>query len=241
MQMETAFAVPFMKRDNETFYNYCLSFSPAAPFFGVPWRFAAGLKIVPDAPKAGVEAAQAVIDDAVLVTEKVAETLEAAVKVMAAGIAAEAANIEAPADDVPVEAAPVEAAPVEAAPVEAVMAEAAPVEAVMAEAAPVQVALVETTEAVEDVQTDLLDAASAASAAPEGLLTEAPTVIDDLKLIKGVGPKLEAELNGIGIYTFAQIATMTEAQIVWLDEQISSVRGRPMRDDWAGQAKALAG
>ena len=224
MQMETAFAVPFMKRDNETFYNYCLSFSPAAPFFGVPWRFAAGLKIVPDAPKAGVEAAQAVIDDAVLVTEKVAETLEAAVKVMAAGIAAEAANIEAPADDVPVEAAPVEA--------------------VMAEAAPVQVALVETTEAVEDVQTDLLDAASAASAAsaaPEGLLTEAPTVIDDLKLIKGVGPKLEAELNGIGIYTFAQIATMTEAQIVWLDEQISSVRGRPMRDDWAGQAKALAG
>lgn len=224
MQMETAFAVPFMKRDNETFYNYCLSFSPAAPFFGVPWRFAAGLKIVPDAPKAGVEAAQAVIDDAVLVTEKVAETLEAAVKVMAAGIAAEVANIEAPADDVPVEAAPVEA--------------------VMAEAAPVQVALVETTEAVEDVQTDLLDAASAASAAsaaPEGLLTEAPTVIDDLKLIKGVGPKLEAELNGIGIYTFAQIATMTEAQIVWLDEQISSVRGRPMRDDWAGQAKALAG
>lgn len=218
MQMETAFAVPFMKRDNETFYNYCLSFSPAAPFFGVPWRFAAGLKIVPDAPKAGVEAAQAVIDDAVLVTEKVAETLEAAVKVMAAGIAAEAANIEAPADDVPVEAAPVEA--------------------VMAEAAPVQVALVETAEAVEDVQTDLLDAASAA---PEGLLTEAPTMIDDLKLIKGVGPKLEAELNGIGIYTFAQIATMTEAQIVWLDEQISSVRGRPMRDDWAGQAKALAG
>lgn len=210
MQMETAFAVPFLKRDDETFYNYCLSFSPAAPFFGVPWRFAAGFKIAPSAKtEAPADVAQTMIDDAVEVTEKVAETLEAAVEAMAESIAPKAQIVDAPADDAPVDA-----------PVETVEA----VEAV--------------EEAAEEVQTDLL---GAASAAPEGLMAEAPAVIDDLKLIKGVGPKLEAELNGIGIYTFAQIAAMTEPQMIWLDEQISSVRGRPLRDDWAGQAKALNG
>lgn len=200
MQMETAFAVPFLKRDDETLYDYCLSFSPAAPFFGVPWRFAAGIKVAAGkTPAAPAEVAQAMIDEAVEVTEKVAETLEAAVEAMAESITAKATLVAAPADDAPVD---VPAAP------------------------------------VEKAQTDLL---GAASAAPEGLLAKAPAVIDDLKLIKGVGPKLEAELNGLGIYTFAQIAAMTETHLIWLDDQISSVRGRPMRDDWAGQAKALAG
>ena len=77
--------------------------------------------------------------------------------------------------------------------------------------------------------------------APETLTAPRGGKADDLKMIKGVGPKLEAELNALGIYTFAQIAAMTESDLIWLDEQISSVRGRPMRDDWVGQAKALAG
>lgn len=212
MQMETAFAVPFQKRDDETFYNYCLSFSPAAPFFGVPWRFAPKVKVTADAPEAEVKDVAPAI-----------ETLEAAVEVMAAGIAATAKLVAAPADDAPVDVPPVDV-PAEA-PVEAAVEVEAVVETVAEDVA-------------EDTQTDLL---GAASAAPSGLFAEAPAVIDDLKLIKGVGPKLEAELNGIGIYTFAQIAAMTEPQLIWLDEQISSVRGRPMRDDWAGQSKALAG
>jgi predicted flap endonuclease-1-like 5' DNA nuclease len=211
MQMETAFAVPFQKRDDETFYNYCLSFSPAAPFFGVPWRFASLVSVTTDVAETPVTEAVAPSIEAAV------ETLEAAVEVMAAGISARAKLVAEPAADAPAIEAPVEL----------------PAEA------PVEAAVETVAEAVvEDVQADLL---GAASAAPAGLFAEAPAVIDDLKLIKGVGPKLEVELNGLGIYTFAQIAAMTEPQLIWLDEQISSVRGRPMRDDWAGQSKALAG
>jgi len=201
MQMESAFAVPFLKRDDESLYNYCLSFSPAAPFFGVQWRFAPSFKFAPGVTEEPVEAQAPAV-------EKIVETLEAAVDAMAAGITAKAVIVAAPADSAPVDV-PVETPVIEA-----------------AVAAPVE------------TQADLL---GSASAAPSGLLSKAPKIIDDLKLIKGVGPKLEAELNGLGIYTFAQIAALTENQLVWLDEQISSVRGRPMRDDWAGQAKALAG
>ena len=34
---------------------------------------------------------------------------------------------------------------------------------------------------------------------------------DDLKLISGVGPKLEGVLNGLGIYTYAQVAAWKKA------------------------------
>jgi NADH-quinone oxidoreductase subunit E len=213
MQMDTAFAVPFMKRDDETLYDYCLSFSPAAPFFGVPWRFAATLKIAPGAilaPKAKTSAAPKAK------VKIIAEPMKDAVVEPAAEPAAEAVESVAPVETDETVEAPAEA--------------------------PAEVVAVETVAAVEAaVATPGEAAVEADAAAPEGLFAEAPAVIDDLKLIKGVGPKLEAELNAIGIYTFAQIAAMTQPQLVWIDEQISSVRGRPVRDNWAGQAKALVG
>ncbi|PTW63108.1 poly(3-hydroxybutyrate) depolymerase [Breoghania corrubedonensis] len=67
--------------------------------------------------------------------------------------------------------------------------------------------------------------------APEG----AP---DDLKRISGIGPKLAMALNGAGIYHFRQIASLSEAQLVELDEKLT-LRGRAERDDWVAQAKAL--
>ena len=62
---------------------------------------------------------------------------------------------------------------------------------------------------------------------------------NDLKLISGVGPKLEETLNEIGIYTFEQVSKMTKAEYDLLDSITGSFPGRAERDDWAGQAKKL--
>ena len=61
---------------------------------------------------------------------------------------------------------------------------------------------------------------------------------DDLKAIGGIGPKLETVLNGLGIWTYAQIAALAEGEVAWLDEQLG-FRGRIGRDDWLKQAAAL--
>lgn len=62
---------------------------------------------------------------------------------------------------------------------------------------------------------------------------------DNLKLIKGVGPKLEEKLNALGVWHFRQIAGWSAAEVAWVDDQLS-FRGRIERDDWIGQAKTLA-
>ena len=62
---------------------------------------------------------------------------------------------------------------------------------------------------------------------------------DDLKKIGGVGPKLEGTLNELGIYHFWQIAEFTPDNVAWVDGYLS-FKGRIDRDDWIGQAKALA-
>ncbi|MDX1364102.1 NrfD/PsrC family molybdoenzyme membrane anchor subunit [Arenibacter latericius] len=62
---------------------------------------------------------------------------------------------------------------------------------------------------------------------------------DDLKKIKGIGPQMEASLNQIGIYTFEQVARMTDKEYDLLDAITELFPGRAQRDDWAGQAKIL--
>ena len=66
-----------------------------------------------------------------------------------------------------------------------------------------------------------------------------PVRPDDLKLISGVGPKLEGVLNGLGIYTFSQIAGWKKPERDWVDGYLN-FKGRIERDDWVRQAKALA-
>lgn len=65
-----------------------------------------------------------------------------------------------------------------------------------------------------------------------------PDVVDDLKAISGVGPKLEQVLNKLGIWTYAQIAALDAAEIAWLDDELG-FSGRIGRDDWTGQARKL--
>ena len=62
---------------------------------------------------------------------------------------------------------------------------------------------------------------------------------DDLKKVKGIGPKMEQTLNQIGIFTFAQVARMTGKEYAMLDSITEAFPGRAQRDDWAGQAKTL--
>ncbi len=62
---------------------------------------------------------------------------------------------------------------------------------------------------------------------------------DDLKKVKGIGPKMEKTLNQIGIFTFAQVSRMSSTEYDLLDEITGSFPGRAQRDDWAGQAGKL--
>jgi NADH-quinone oxidoreductase subunit E len=61
---------------------------------------------------------------------------------------------------------------------------------------------------------------------------------DDLKRISGIGPKLSNVLTGHGVVTFAQLAQMDEAALASLDAELG-LEGRILRDDWAGQARAI--
>ena len=63
---------------------------------------------------------------------------------------------------------------------------------------------------------------------------------DDLKLIKGVGPKLEALCNRLGFYHFDQVAGWTADEVAWVDQNLEGFKGRVTRDDWVAQAKILA-
>ncbi|MCK0142442.1 hypothetical protein [Aliiroseovarius sp. F20344] len=62
---------------------------------------------------------------------------------------------------------------------------------------------------------------------------------DDLKQLKGVGPKLEQTLNGLGFWHFDQVAKWGADEISWVDDNLS-FKGRIERDGWVEQAKVLA-
>lgn len=63
---------------------------------------------------------------------------------------------------------------------------------------------------------------------------------DDLKKIRGVGPKLEELLHSLGYFHFDQIAGWSEAEIAWIDSNLEGFNGRATRDEWVAQARLLA-
>ena len=73
-----------------------------------------------------------------------------------------------------------------------------------------------------------------------GRLAEPQGDPDDLKKIKGVGPKLEEKLHEAGIYHFWQVAALKSEQIAELEEEMS-FPGRIERDDWIAQANEFMG
>ena len=75
---------------------------------------------------------------------------------------------------------------------------------------------------------------------PEALSAPKGGQADDLKQIKGVGPKLEKLCNALGFYHFDQIAGWGPDEVTWVDANLKGFKGRVSRDNWVEQAKVLA-
>jgi hypothetical protein len=64
---------------------------------------------------------------------------------------------------------------------------------------------------------------------------------DDLKLINGIGPAVENRLNLVGIFRFAQLATLSPADIAASVSDLAGLSAeRIAKQDWIGQARRLA-
>lgn len=106
---------------------------------------------------------------------------------------------------------------------------------------------VQKTESVRRVARPKLTVVSAEAPAEEAVKLVAPKAkpaarsrkVDDLKLVAGIGPKLEQVLKQKGIRTFADVAAWSEDDVARFDAELG-VDGRILRDDWVGQAKVLA-
>lgn len=82
---------------------------------------------------------------------------------------------------------------------------------------------------------------SAPAPAPEPATVPTPTgQADDLRRIKGIGPKLATLLQQLGVTSYAQIAGWTDADIDALDAKLGAFAGRPRRDNWVEQARLLS-
>lgn len=62
---------------------------------------------------------------------------------------------------------------------------------------------------------------------------------DNLRMIRGIGPQIEARLNSLDVYQFAQIASWKEKDEAKFGE-VLSFPGRIKREEWVKQAKILA-
>lgn len=61
---------------------------------------------------------------------------------------------------------------------------------------------------------------------------------DDLTTITGIGPRIAEVLNGLGVWTYAQIADWLPEHETWIENHLS-FKGRVSRENWVGQAKEL--
>ena len=83
------------------------------------------------------------------------------------------------------------------------------------------------------------EAPAAGAARPPALDAPRGGKADALTGIKGLGPKIERALHGIGVYHFDQVAAWTPDQRAWVSEALK-LGSRIERGDWIAQAAALA-
>lgn len=83
-------------------------------------------------------------------------------------------------------------------------------------------------------------APAAAGKRPEALTSARGGKADDLKIIKGIGPKLEVLCHKLGFFHFDQVAAWKTEEIAWVDNNLEGFKGRVTRDRWVPQAKAIA-
>ncbi len=91
-------------------------------------------------------------------------------------------------------------------------------------------------------QIDAQIAAQAAEAEASGTPRIAAAIgePDDLRKIKGIGPKLNTLLGELGISRYDQIAAWTPADVAEVDPYLGTFKGRIARDAWVEQAGFLA-
>jgi len=110
------------------------------------------------------------------------------------------------------------------------------------------------TSVITEAKKDVLDEGAAPAARNQALI-DAPTPTepatgteaapaapagDDLTVIKGLGPKLAATLNELGVTSYAEIAGWSESDIAEIDSRLGRFAGRIERDNWVEQAKLLS-
>ncbi|WP_397580801.1 hypothetical protein [Sphingorhabdus sp.] len=89
-------------------------------------------------------------------------------------------------------------------------------------------------EKVEKAKAEKAPKAKAAKLAPTS------SIPDNLELIKGLGPKVNNLLKGLGVTSFAQVANWTAADVADIDAKLGAFAGRITRDNWIDQAQLLA-
>lgn len=103
------------------------------------------------------------------------------------------------------------------------------------------------TEAIEEEVKTLVSTMSEEIQEEEiKILTLKPTLLDApkdgakdaLTTIKGIGPKVEEQLNAAGIFHFEQIANWNDENIQWLEINTNFAH-LAQKDLWVNQAKAL--
>ncbi len=102
-------------------------------------------------------------------------------------------------------------------------------------AAPVMAAPAPAVAAVKAPAAPMVEAVK-----PQGLTAARGGKADDLKVIKGIGPKLEELCHTLGYFHYDQIAAWTPAEIAWVDDNLEGFKGRVSRDEWVAQARTLA-
>jgi len=75
-------------------------------------------------------------------------------------------------------------------------------------------------------------------AAAPPLLSNTDGDADDLRQIKGIGPKIAGILTELGIRRFEQIAAWNPGDVDWVNAQLK-FKGRVEREQWILQARAL--
>ncbi len=76
------------------------------------------------------------------------------------------------------------------------------------------------------------------AAAPQAVAAPVGGKADDISLIGGVGPKMEAGLIELGYTTFASIAAWTPADVEKVEAHLKQ-KGRVGREEWIEQAQEL--
>jgi predicted flap endonuclease-1-like 5' DNA nuclease len=97
----------------------------------------------------------------------------------------------------------------------------------------------ESEKSLKDTDTSGIGGGEVDDAKPANLISEVVLDGDDLKKIKGVGPKLEKLLNELGISNYQQIAGWQQKDIDSVNAKLS-FSGKIDREDWVTQAKCLS-